>query len=177
MNSLSLLRRKLAMTLGKRKPKPRPRTAQNEKEDDMKMLNLNDRSRIATLIGLAVLIANIQNSAWGQAPLRSGPRFHTRSIVACDPATGQCGIAVISNPTGVPAVVPVGEPGVIVANQAFPSFATARAIIDKIKAGADASTALTDALAADPDRDFRQFGVAALQPSSPSGVTVATFTG
>src|SRR5437867_1165890 len=80
----------------------------------------------------------------------------TRSIVACDPATGQCGIAVVSFPTGVPAVVPVGEPGAIVAHQAFPSFATARAIIDKIKAGKDAPTALAGALAADPDQDFRQ---------------------
>src|SRR5262245_18904320 len=39
-------------------------------------------------------------------------RMGTRSITACDPATGECGIAVVSFPTGVPAVIPVGDPGV-----------------------------------------------------------------
>jgi uncharacterized Ntn-hydrolase superfamily protein len=142
----------------------------------MKILNSSESSRLAAAFGLATLLLNF-DPARAQAPLKPGPRFHTRSIVACDPASGQCGIAVISFPSGVPAVVPVGEAGVMVANQAFPSFATARAIIDKIKAGADAPTALAEALVADPDRDFRQFGVAALRSTSPSGVTVATFTG
>jgi uncharacterized Ntn-hydrolase superfamily protein len=109
--------------------------------------------------------------------LLSNAVFHTRSIVAADPATGQVGMAVVSFPTGVPAVVPVGEPGVIVANQSTPSYTTAQAIIAGIHQGDDAPTALANALAGDPTRESRQLGVAALSDKSPSGVTVATFTG
>src|SRR6516162_551681 len=109
--------------------------------------------------------------------LLSNAVFHTRSIVAADPATGQVGMAVVSFPTGVPAVVPVGEPGVIVANQSTPSYATAQAIIAGIHAGEDAPTALANAVAADPTRANRQLGVAALSDKSPTGVTVATYTG
>ena len=103
--------------------------------------------------------------------------FHTRSVVACDPDTQECGIAVVSFPSGVPAVVPVGTPGVIVANQATPSLATARDIIDRIKLGAPAPKALADALVPDTTRESRQLGVAALDASATTGVTVATFTG
>lgn len=108
---------------------------------------------------------------------QQGPRFHTRSIVACDPTDSSCGIAVVSFPTGVPAIVPVGEAGVSVANQSFPSLATARAIVDGIlNGGLDAPTALANALAADPFPGDRQLGVAALFPT-PSGVSVANHTG
>src|SRR5262245_23946446 len=43
-------------------------------------------------------------------------RFHfgTRSIAACDPTTGECGIAVVTFPTGAAVVVPVGEPGIAI---------------------------------------------------------------
>lgn len=106
-----------------------------------------------------------------------GPRFHTRSIAACDPVEGACGVAVVSFPTGVPAIVPVGEPGVIVANQSFPSLATAEAIVENILVGGlDAPTALASALASDPTPELRQYGVAALFPT-PSGVSVANHTG
>jgi len=108
---------------------------------------------------------------------QEGPRFHTRSIVACDPIDSSCGIAVVSFPTGVPAIVPVGEAGVSVANQSFPSLATAEAIVDGIvNGGLDAPTALVNALASDPAPQDRQLGVAALYPT-PSGVSVANHTG
>jgi uncharacterized Ntn-hydrolase superfamily protein len=106
-----------------------------------------------------------------------GVGFFARSIVAADPVTRQVGIAVVSFPTGVPAVVPVGEPGVIVANPAIPSYATARAVVAGVGQGEDAATALDQALAGDPDAAVRQFGVAALSTDSATGVTVATFTG
>jgi uncharacterized Ntn-hydrolase superfamily protein len=109
--------------------------------------------------------------------LLDGYGLLARSIVAADPATGQVGIAVVSKATGVPAIVPVGEPGVAVADQAFPSYADAQAIIRDVGQGDSAATALTKALAGDPNAASRQFGVAALSPKSPTGVTVATFTG
>lgn len=106
--------------------------------------------------------------------------FHTRSIVACDPAEGACGIAVVSFPSGVPAVVPVWDPrvpGVIVANQSFPDHGTALRIVDNVASGLGAREALTAALADDPGKPDRQLGVAALDPAAPGGVTVASFTG
>ncbi len=101
----------------------------------------------------------------------------TRSITACDPATSECGIAVVTFPSGAPAVVPVGEPGVIVANQGFPNIYTARAIVDAVLAGVHPTSAVANALADDPNLENREFGVAALWPDSPSGVAVATFAG
>src|SRR5262245_31372120 len=101
--------------------------------DDRKYWTIR-RSRLALRFGLcSVMVAGIV-AIWpgegiGEPGQNKGVRFHTRSIAACDPASGQCGIAVVSFPAGVHTVVPVGEPGVIVANQAFPSIATARAII------------------------------------------------
>jgi uncharacterized Ntn-hydrolase superfamily protein len=127
--------------------------------------------RLFTAVGLVIAFCS------GQAFAQQHPRFHTRSIVACDPATSQCGIAVVSFPSGVSAVVPVGEAGVIVANQSFPSYATARAIIERVKMGDSAPAALAAALALDPLSGSRQFGVAALSTASPTGVTVASFTG
>jgi len=106
----------------------------------------------------------------------AGNLFHTRSIVACDPETRECGIAVTSYPQ-TSAVVPVGAPGMIVANQSFPSISTARAILKELRKGSDAASALSSALANDPLKALRQFGVAALSKESPTGVTVANFTG
>jgi uncharacterized Ntn-hydrolase superfamily protein len=112
-------------------------------------------------------------------PDGAGRAFHygTRSITACDPATGECGIAVVTFPSGAGVVVPVGEPGVAIANQAWPNIYTARAIQDAVLAGVHPTEALELALAADPDPDNRQFAVAALWPEAPSGVAVATFAG
>ena len=146
---------------------------------------INQYSKV-TLAGIAFILAlasdgigKADSSVSGAvaAGLPSSSLFHTRSIAACDPADGSCGVAVVSFPTGVPAVVPVGEPGVAIANQAFPSYETARDIISRILSGDDAPTALADALAVDPLKEFHQFGVAALDTSSPSGVSVANFTG
>lgn len=136
----------------------------------------NTHNRFFRIVITVTFVAAV--SGWAFSALaQTEPRLSTRSIVACDVIEEACGIAVVSFVTGVPAIVPVGEPGVIVANQSFPSFATARAIIEAIKMGDDASTALTNALATDQEPELRQFGVAALDSRSPSGVTVATFTG
>lgn len=130
--------------------------------------------RIGRILSLLLALSLIEHQA---AVAQQGPRFHTRSIVACDPIDSSCGIAVVSFPTGVPAIVPVGEAGVSVANQSFPSLATAEAIVDGIlDGGLDAPTALASALAGDPAPEDRQLGVAALFPT-PSGVSVANHTG
>ncbi len=129
--------------------------------------------RLVSSIGMLLALLPVVSPSVAQP----GPRFHTRSIVACDPATDQCGVAVVSFPTGVPAIVPVGEPGVAIANQATPRYATAQAIIAAIKEGTDAPTALANALTDDPAPAQRQIGVAALSSASLTGVTIASFTG
>lgn len=132
------------------------------------------------LLLLAAASVGGTNSAAAQDDGQLQRRFHTRSIVACDVQEDACGIAVVSFPTGVPAIVPVwdlGVPGVIVANQSFPSLPTARAIIGNVGAGMSAREALRAALAADPGKTDRQFGVAVLDPDAPGGVGTASFTG
>lgn len=133
-------------------------------------------------IGIALLAGSIgvADVAAGQSPGHVERRFHTRSIVACDPTEDACGIAVVSFPTGVPAIVPVWDsraPGVIVANQSDPSLPTARSIIDNVRGGMTAREALRTALQADGGKPDRQFGVAALDSGAPGGVSVASFTG
>lgn len=113
----------------------------------------------------------------GADGLVSAFHFGTRSISACDPTTSECGIAVATYPAGPAGVVDVGQPGVIVANQAYSHYVTAKAIVDAVSAGMHPTIALENALASDPDPDHRQLGVAALWHDSPSGVAVATFAG
>jgi len=122
-------------------------------------------------------LSEATQSVAGTDGVRPVYRTGTRSITACDPATSECGIAVVSFPTGTPAVVPVGEPGVIVANQATPSYPIARKIVNAVLAGTHPTTALENALLDDPNPEIRAFGVAALWPDSPSGVAVAAFMG
>ncbi len=136
--------------------------------------------KTAVSIALLVLSFNIPVVTADQLPeIQTNVKFHTRSIVACDPIEDACGIAVVSFTSGVPAVIPVGEENVIVANQGFlPSYTTSKNIIENIKTyGMSAMDALNSALAYDPLMDFRQLGVATLDPSVPSGVSVANFTG
>ena len=62
-------------------------------------------------------LADYIESGYGRGVLRSATgspgiadsHVHTRSIVAADPVTHQVGMAVVSFPTSVAAVVPVGE--------------------------------------------------------------------
>src|SRR5688572_9047725 len=100
------------------------RTLPNAKGNEMKIIS---RTRqLLTIAGtLAGFLPGLQPPTQAQAPVKPVARFHTRSIVGCDPATSQCGIAVVSFPAGVPAVVPVGEAGVMIANQGIPSFSVA----------------------------------------------------
>ncbi len=125
-------------------------------------------------VALIVAVLPCQKIFGGEVKFQN--LYHTRSIVACEPITSECGIAVVSYPP-VSAVVPVGMPGIIVANQSFPSIKTAREIIKEIQKGSDAESALAIALENDPAKGQRQFGVAALSNKSATGVSVANFTG
>lgn len=96
----------------------------------------------------------------------------TYSIVACDPDTGELGVAVQSAMFGVGAIVPWARPGVgAVATQAIAEAAYGPRCLDAIAAGASATSALAMAAAADAAGFLRQVGVAAADG------TVAATTG
>ncbi|XXF78670.1 DUF1028 domain-containing protein [Myxococcaceae bacterium GXIMD 01537] len=99
----------------------------------------------------------------------------TRSIVACDATAQECGLAVVSFPTAVSSLVAYGRPGMAVATQLYPSVDDAEALLARMGAGETPQAALDAVVAADPARDARQFGVAALGPDGT--VRVAQYTG
>ena len=90
-------------------------------------------------------------------PLRP---VNTYSIVARDPATGQLGAAVQSHWFSVGSGVIWAQPGIgAVATQSFldPSYGPLG--LELMRAGKDASQALTALLAADEHEDVRQVGM------------------
>jgi uncharacterized Ntn-hydrolase superfamily protein len=88
--------------------------------------------------------------------------FGTRSIVACEPSTGSCGIAVISFPAGINALVPYGKPGAVVATMMVPTVDDAQAILARMDAGETPRQAVDAVVAADPYQSYRQFGAVKL---------------
>lgn len=87
----------------------------------------------------------------------------TFSIVACDPATGQMGVAVASRYFSVGSVVPWGSAGVgVVATQADVNVGYGLQGIDLLRQGLSAQQ-VSDRLMSDdnfPDKDGRQFAIA-----------------
>lgn len=128
------------------------------------------------LAALTALLAMAGTASASDAALPYNPQvLGTRSIVACDAATGSCGLAVISFPSAVSTLVAYGRPGMAVATQLYPSVDDAEAIVARLKAGEAPQAALDAVVAADPGRDVRQFGVAAIGPDG--AVRVAQYTG
>jgi uncharacterized Ntn-hydrolase superfamily protein len=81
----------------------------------------------------------------------------TYSLVAFDPATGECGVAVQSHWFSVGSLVTWGEPGVgVVATQANVEVAYGPRGVARMRAGASAPEALVELLAADELAAVRQ---------------------
>lgn len=99
----------------------------------------------------------------------------TRAIVACDPAEGTCGMAVISFPSGVSGLVPYGRSDVAVATMALPSVDDANAVIARIDAGEAPQAAIDGVLAADPLASIRQ--LAAVKVNADGSVSVGQRSG
>jgi uncharacterized Ntn-hydrolase superfamily protein len=90
----------------------------------------------------------------------SSPRFGTFSIVACEPDTGTCGVAVQSKFIAVGAVVPWAEAKIgAVATQASSNPAWGPEGLQLMKQGLGAKEAVRRLVEADPGRDERQLGV------------------
>ncbi len=97
--------------------------------------------------------------AWREAELV----FHTFSIAAIDPETGEAGVAVTTRNACVGNAVPWVRAGVgAVATQAATRPEYGPEILDRLAAGMTATGALAQALSTDPAADRRQIGVAAI---------------
>ncbi|MCS6826175.1 MAG: DUF1028 domain-containing protein [Caldilinea sp.] len=89
--------------------------------------------------------------------MRSFHLAHTYSIVACDPSSGQLGVAVQSHYFGTGVVVPWVQAGVgAVATQSFVDVSYGPLGLALRAAGKSASQALAGLLAADPQWERRQ---------------------
>lgn len=96
-------------------------------------------------------------SAWGDAPV-----FHTFSIAAVDPRTGETGVAVTTRVACVGNAVPWVRAGVgAVATQAYTRVDYGTELLDDIQAGIAPAEALRRRLAADTGSRRRQVGVIA----------------
>lgn len=114
----------------------------------------------------------------GLSAFASGPgvpqKVSTFSIVACDPATGEMGVAVASRYFSVGSVVPWGRAGVgAVATQADVNVGYGQKAIDLLQQGLSAQQVVDRLLAEDtfPDKDGRQFAI------SDANCNVVTHTG
>jgi uncharacterized Ntn-hydrolase superfamily protein len=104
--------------------------------------------------GLPSVLAQ-EPAAWGAEPL-----FHTFSIVAVDPETGETGVAVTTRNTCVGNGVPWVRAGVgAVATQAATRVQYGEELLDLLEAGLTPDEALARALAGDQAAARRQVGV------------------
>ncbi len=86
--------------------------------------------------------------------------FHTFSIAAVDPQTGEAGVAVTTRNPCVGAAVPWVRKGVgAVATQASARTEYGYELLDLMEAGSSPQSALDRLLAEDPQRESRQLGV------------------
>jgi uncharacterized Ntn-hydrolase superfamily protein len=92
--------------------------------------------------------------------IRENPRIATFSIVACDLAAREWGIAVQSKFLAVGAAVPYAEPETgAVATQALANLAYGPMGLRLLREGRSAEEAVSELVAGDPERQHRQLGV------------------
>ncbi len=119
------------------------------------------------LVVTAGLLAPLQ--LIGQEPVSWGDNlnFHTFSIAAVDPATGESGVAVTTRVACVGNGVPWVRASVgAVATQAWTRVAYGPELLDMLAEGMDAQTALRERLAVDTMASHRQVGVIGLTGGS-----------
>lgn len=131
-------------------------------------MKTTDRARpTLSLLAAALLVA--APGAAGQEPaVRAGdPLFHTFSIVAVDPETGESGVAVTTRVACVGNAVPWVRAGVgAVATQSWTRVEYGPELLDMLEEGTPPEQALARAVAADTAEERRQVGVIALDGAS-----------
>jgi uncharacterized Ntn-hydrolase superfamily protein len=124
--------------------------------------------KVRTLLCLAMGLA-ISLAFAGESP---PPVVATFSIVACDPETGELGVAVQSRIVAVGAIVPYAKAGVgAIATQAWANPTYGPRGLELLEKGVRPADVVKQVTAADPNRAQRQLGVLAAD-----GVA-ANFTG
>ena len=111
--------------------------------------------------GIAVVLLFVVPSV-AQEPVAWGPdlEFHTFSIVAVDPGTGETGVAVTTRNPCVGNAVPWVRAGVgAVATQGGTRVEYGPDLLDLLEQGVSPQAAMDRVVAADPDRERRQVGV------------------
>ena len=124
----------------------------------------HDQPRWLTLPIAALVFCASHSPA--QEPVAWGPdlEFHTFSIVAIDPRTGESGVAVTTRRPCVGNAVPWVRAGVgAVATQARTRIEYGQELLDLLEAGIAPQDALDRLVAADEGRDHRQVGVIDMQ--------------
>ena len=117
---------------------------------------------LAALSGAGVPAASQEPVAWGEELT-----FHTFSIAAVDPATGESGVAVTTRVPCVGNGVPWVRAGVgAVATQASTRTEYGKELLDLLERGLTPSEALARATASDELAERRQVGVVAMDGTS-----------
>ncbi|TVR64708.1 MAG: DUF1028 domain-containing protein [Gemmatimonadales bacterium] len=118
------------------------------------------------LVALATPHARAQTPSPAGAPPAPETLFHTFSIAAVDPETGESGVAVTTRVACVGNAVPWVRAGVgAVATQAWTRMAYGPELLDLLEEGVPADEALRRRLEADDDRERRQVGVIGMDGS------------
>lgn len=123
-----------------------------------------------TRFSLAVLLVVLPCTAEAQQPVQwrgEELEFHTFSIIAIDPATGESGVAVTTRRPCVGNAVPWVRPGVgAVATQGGTRLEYGNDLLDLLEDGLTPQAALDQVVAADEGRERRQVGVIDMQGRS-----------
>jgi uncharacterized Ntn-hydrolase superfamily protein len=122
--------------------------------------------RLARWLAAVTVTLALAGSAAAQEPVSwADPlEFHTFSIAAVDPETGESGVAVTTRVACVGNGVPWVRAGVgAVATQARTRVEYAKELLDMVAGGASAAEALEKAVADDDQAAFRQVGIVTLE--------------
>ena len=124
---------------------------------------------LTAVLPTCVALAFSASGSGAQEPVSWGADlvFHTFSIAAVDPATGESGVAVTTRVACVGNGVPWVRVGVgAVATQASTRTEYGQELLDMLAQGMTPQAALAKAIAADEGRESRQVGVVALDGTS-----------
>ena len=130
---------------------------------------IRSSSRHALLVQAAAALLLFPAGTGAQEPVAWGEDlvFHTFSIAAVDPVTGESGVAVTTRVPCVGNGVPWVRAGVgAVATQASTRTEYGRELLDFLEEGLTPAEAMARATAADDGRERRQVGVVAIDGSS-----------
>jgi len=124
------------------------------------------RNQTPIFVSLVIFLVSVMPAAFAQEPIAWGAEleFHTFSIVAIDPITGETGVAVTTRRPCVGNAVTWVRPGVgAVATQGRTRLQYGNDLLDLLERGVTPQQAMDRVVAADEGREHRQVGVIDMQ--------------